>query len=159
LMPVLVDRTAPVMRIIEGKHRVKAAKELGLNYVPTRPDTVKRRTPEGYRKLMLSLNLARRHLTLEEQQALRGTRIKRVAEKRKAGKSLRDIANTEGVSLGQVQRDVATAKATVSPDTVEPKDGQVKGQDGKTRTAKPKRRPAPPKQAPAPPVPTPPTTL
>jgi hypothetical protein len=62
-------------------------------------------------------------------------RMRRVAEMRRDGKSLRDIAAAENVSLGQIQRDME--KSGVSPDT--PDGGKVVGADGKNYPA---RRPA-----------------
>jgi hypothetical protein len=73
----------------------------------------------------------------------RAARIHRVAEARQEGNSLRTIAEKEGVSLGQVQRDLQESSTVSGGGTVAPTDGKVKGRDGKTRTAKPKRQPKP----------------
>jgi hypothetical protein len=74
-------------------------------------------TDEAARELALTLNADRRHLTPEEQHAARRERIERVAAARAAGDSLRTIAEREGVSLGQVQRDLSDGESGVSGDT------------------------------------------
>lgn len=111
---------------------------------------------EGY---IASLNEHRRHLTPGDRdriQAARVERLKRVQDARKAGKSLRTIAEEEGVSLGQIQRDLQESPG-VSPDTPETPEPEEKpqvdvpeppktvtGRDGKTYPATPKKtKPAP----------------
>lgn len=104
----------------------------------------------------------RRHEDFKVQARRRKERISRVVEAREDGASLREIAANEGISQGQVRRDLDEAAGnttpTVSPDTVEsndgvqnnqngepekpkikPKSGKVKGMDGRTRTATPKK--------------------
>ena len=68
----------------------------------------------------LDLNAARRHLSPTDQQELRRQRIRRVAEQRQQGGFPRSIASSEGVSLGQVQRDLQEAvdAGIVSGDTM-----------------------------------------
>lgn len=116
-------------RVLDGYHRLTVAEELHLT-----PDEVPLHQigddtdfePDDEERLAYSLNEARRQLSAEQLAQLRENRRSRVVASRSEGKSLRTIAAEEGVSLGQVQRDLAT----VSPDTVElPK--VVKGVDGR----------------------------
>ncbi len=67
----------------------------------------------------------------------RRERVGRVVAWRREGLSLRAIAQAEGVSLGQVQRDLG--EATVSGDTVDPHGGKVRGRDGRVRPARGKK--------------------
>jgi hypothetical protein len=87
----------------------------------------------------------RRHETEEMQRARRVNRRQRIVEQRAAGESLRSIAAANGVSVSQVQKDLAQAEADegVHQGTPE-RNGQrvhqstpaetevVKGRDGKT---------------------------
>ncbi len=102
-------------------------------------------------------NEERRHLTEAELTDKRQERLKRVAEKREEGKSLRAISEDEGVSVSQVKRDLEDAEQDQSQITqiptnctgggtvevpktqgkVQPLDGKVTGKDGRTRTATP----------------------
>lgn len=67
---------------------------------------------------MDSQNLHRRHLTLETQKRLRAERVERVMHKRTVeGKSIRQIAEEEGVSARTIQFDL---KAGVDPSTPAP---------------------------------------
>ena len=132
LSPVIVTQDDGV---IDGIHRLRAAKAEGLRRVPV---VVKPESPARARDLALTLNTDRRHLTPDELQRVRAERIERVAAKRAEGKSLRAIADEEGVSPEQVRQDVK--QATVKGLTVEPAGGTVTGRDGKTRTATPKPR-------------------
>lgn len=87
-------------------------------------------------ELAEQLNHCRRHLSAGDWQRMaadRAERVKRVAERRRAGQSIRTIAADEGVSPGQVQRDLEAA--TVSGDTVLPDDNQIVGKDGVKRSA------------------------
>jgi hypothetical protein len=93
-------------------------------------------TEDEARLFVQTANEERRHLSPEWLKARRDERVGRVAEKRKEGKSLRTIAEEEGVSKSQIERDLDEAKSTVPGGTVEPADGKVKGRDGKERPAK-----------------------
>lgn len=79
-----------------------------------------------------TVNDDRRHETQEVAMRRASARRERVAELRKQGNSLPSIAETVGVSVGQVQRDIATVQ-TLSGDKVAPKGGSVTGKDGKKR--------------------------
>lgn len=116
--------------LIDGRNRWLACELAGLV-----PDVIKIHfeTDADIVAFIESKNDFRRHLTQEEEESNRQERIARVVASRQAGKSLRAIASEQGVSLGQVQRDLAT----VSPDTVD-LPTQITGNDGRTRTATPR---------------------
>jgi hypothetical protein len=141
-VPVLCwqdKRTHETEWVVDGAHRVLVAAELGLESVPVGHASFD--SEAAAREECERLNRDRRHLTADQLAVLRKDRIGRVAEARTGGESLRSIAETEGLSLGQVQRDLEAA-STVSGDTVEPADGKVTGKDGRTRTSTP-RKPKP----------------
>lgn len=112
-------------------------------------------TEDEARAFLDEKHLGRRNLSPAKQQERRAARVQRVAEKRAEGKSIPVIAEEEGVSVGQVQRDIAKAKkgGGLSPDNPP----QVRGRDGKTQpTAGNTGRPKKPKPAQEPkPAPTP----
>jgi hypothetical protein len=130
-VPIIVDEKDG---IIDGINRATIASELGYDLDELPLQVVDYLTTAGKRKMVLDLHWARRHLTPDEQQALRQQRIARVAEARQEGKSLRTIAEAEGVSHQQIKRDLDEA-ATVTGVTVEPEGGKVHGRDGKDRPA------------------------
>jgi hypothetical protein len=132
--PVVIDEAS---NIIDGKHRMKIAVELGLPEVPMVAKTGL--TDEQKRGMALGLNVARRHLSPGEQRLLREQRLIRVAQARNAGDSLRAIAQREGVSESQVRQDID--KATAQGCAVAPPD-HITGRDGKKRRQP--RRPAAP---------------
>lgn len=71
---------------------------------------------------------ARRNSSAEELAKAREARIERVAEARAAGESTRTIAEAEGISQTQVQRDLAAAGepgGSTDPKTVTGKDGKT----------------------------------
>lgn len=76
-------------------------------------------------------NEHRRHLTAEWLAGKKLERIKRVAEQRQQGKSIRTIAEAEKVSPATVHRDIESAG--VHPETPENK---VVGKDGKPQASK-----------------------
>ncbi len=126
---VIVDEAFGVM---DGQHRLKIASELGLDFVPFQihaglDDASKQ-------ELAVALNIERRQLTQDEQQVERQKRIDRVAESRREGKSLRTIADEEGVSHPQIIADLREATGKGLP--VEPETGRVQGRDGKSRPAR-----------------------
>ncbi len=142
--PVVVDEENG---IIDGANRAQIATELGLCDLPTR--TAAGLTDDEKRELAISLNADRRQLTPEDLSALRQERVKRVRTAREEGKSLRTIAADEGVSLGQVQRDLAESGVSGdTPETVADEAGDepatttpavVTGRDGKKYTRGKKR--------------------
>jgi hypothetical protein len=130
------DQRFPVVRyeekLLDGRNRWAAAGIAGVS-----PSVVDfEGNDDDAREFVRTANEHRRHLTVEWLMRRRAERIERVAAARVEGESLRTIAEAEGVSLGQVQRDLETA-STVSGDTVEPANGQVQGRDGRAQTATP----------------------
>lgn len=90
--------------IIDGANRTRIAAELDLPVLPTR--MVELSSEEDKRRLALSLNLDRRHLTPEERARLVEARRQRVQKGRCQGKSLRTLADEEGVSHEQIRKDL-----------------------------------------------------
>lgn len=152
--------------IIDGGNRWSICQELGID-CPVN-DLGEMKDAEA-RELAEQLNHCRRHLSPKDWQGMaakRANRIKRVVEKRKEGKSLRVIAEEEGVDKKTIQKDLEEAGGGPSPPEPEseqpsppPAPPTVTGRDGKTYTAtkpKPVSPPPPaPQQQPRPLPPTP----
>jgi uncharacterized protein YerC len=122
--------------VLDGEGRLEIAAEVGADV-----DTIHmgRLTREQAYELAKAFNDHRRH---EDPETIRRRRLERVAEMRADGKSIRTIADEEGVSKTQVERDLdqLSRGGTVAPE-------KVVGKDGKTRTATPKKKqPEPVKQ-------------
>lgn len=136
VMQAVVTYTSPThgRSVIDGMHRAVEAERQGRDDVPTLD--LGRLPDEDARERCLDLNLSRRHLSAAEIEQAADARRVRVAGARAAGESLRAIADREGVSLAQVQRDAAReAPAAAGPPGVPggtPEPGKVKGRDGKT---------------------------
>lgn len=112
VVPIVVDRSG---RIIDGHHRARLAKELNI----TCPQVARSvRDDDDANALAYSLNADRRHMTRDD-------RLEVVAHLREQGYSLRAIAGAVGVSLGQVQRDMAKTEDTqvYPPDTPADQEG------------------------------------
>jgi ParB-like chromosome segregation protein Spo0J len=89
--------------IVDGGHRALIAEELILDPpVVTLGDI----SEADAKQRCLALNLKRRHMTLDEQQAARQGRIARVGALADQGKTVREIAEIEQVSKSQVGRDL-----------------------------------------------------
>ena len=119
--------------IIDGANRWTISGELGID-CPV--NDLGEMSDKDARELAEQLNHCRRHLTpadWREMAAARAERVKRVAEKRQQGKSLRTIADEEGVSEKTVRKDIE--EATADGSAVEPGTGKVMGKDGKERPA------------------------
>lgn len=111
--------------VADGVNRAELADEHGIPLPVQHLGAV---SDEDAERIAKRVNADRRHLTADEQRAARAARIERVAEARAEGKSLRSIAADEGVSVGQVQRDLSDAAMSgVSGDTPE----TILGRDGK----------------------------
>lgn len=126
IVPVVRDQDG---RLVDGHQRTRIARELGLA-VPTREVEVANR--EEADALGVSLNIDRRHLTVEQRKEI-------AAGLRANGHSTRAIAGALGVSQTQVVRDLATGEPGGSPP---PK--KTTGRDGKQYPATRPRQPAPP---------------
>jgi hypothetical protein len=118
--------------VVDGAHRVLKAAAMKLAKVPISQRSFA--SEEEASKECKRLNYDRRQATTEQKQEWRADRVKEVVELRTEGQSIRTIAETVGVSVGQVQRDLETA-STVSGDTVETPNGKITGKDGKQRAA------------------------
>lgn len=98
--------------IIDGVNRPVYVAELvaeGHDVDPPRLLCLGRQPDATARRMALALNLARRHLSQEEQQAARGERVRRVAAAVASGAGIRETARAEGVSHVQVLRDIQLA--------------------------------------------------
>jgi len=135
--------------IIDGAHRVLHAARLGFKKVPVRIESAK--TEEEARRICVEQNAHRRQMTPEQ---LLEHRNARIIEARQDGKSLRQIAEEQGVSKDTVARELEKA-AQVShhetPDSEKPAENEdqpsendqngppaatVTGRDGKAYRAK-----------------------
>ena len=118
-------------QIIDGWQFHRAHVEIG------RPGDYRMlRLPKGVtaEEWVESVNDDRRHETQEAAMARAEERRKRVAEARAEGQSTRTIAEAEGISPSQVQRDLETASG-VPGGTPEPPDGKIVGRDGRKQAA------------------------
>ena len=133
--------------VIDGLNRLDTAAELGIPPEAIPVTDLGRISDEAAERLARDLNVARRHLTPEEQQAARVSRVKRVAELRSEGASIRVIAARVGVTKSQAERDLAEARAaTVPGGTVEPE--TITGANGKTYPTAVSRSPPPDRRGP-----------
>ncbi len=125
LVPVEYDEHGA---ILDGHHRVRACRELGIKDWPT--VTRGGMDDEAKAEHVLSLNLSRRHLTPEQRRELvRNLRVE-------YGWSLRRIAGRLNVDVATVHRDVtASGVAHATP-------ARIEGADGKSYAAT-KPQPAP----------------
>ncbi len=92
-----MNRPVYVAELVDEGHEVEPPPVLCLGH----------QTDKTAKRLALSLNVARRQLTVEEQQAARGERINRVLAAVGAGAGIRETARAEGVSAPQILRDIA----------------------------------------------------
>lgn len=123
--------------VLDGEGRLETAARTG------RPvefrDVGELTTDEAFERAK-ALNDARRHDDPESIRKRRAERIERVAEKRAEGKSLRTIAEEEGVSRQTVLNDLD--ESGVNPLTPEAPE-KVTGKDGRQQAAKKKPKPTP----------------
>lgn len=108
-------------KVLDGWQRYRACKELGLE-IGTK-EMPAGRTPRAYVRVE---NRLRRHASKAEEKKRIKKRIERVVEAREAGDSFRTIAEREGVTQTQVQRDLEAAKKSgvtyVTPENEKPSD-------------------------------------
>ena len=90
--------------VIDGINRLRTAAELKLANVPT--DVRVGLSDEQKLKLCYELNDARRHMSAADREEVKA-RVERINAMRAEGKTTREIAATEGISLRQVRRDLA----------------------------------------------------
>lgn len=132
--------------VVDGANRLRIGQEEGKEVPVTKIPGL---SDDAARDLAITLNADRRHLTIEEQMAARAARVERVAEARSEGDSLPVIADREGISVAQVQRDLEKAKDSGLPPG-KPEPEKVKGKDGKEQAAKHKTATPAPQQSPVP---------
>lgn len=136
------DARFPIVRfkgkILDGRNRFRASQAAGVK--PMFVDFSG--TEEEAKQFVQRANEERRHLATEWLHLRRQERIHRVAEARSGGESLRTIAESEGISVAQVSRDLEEV-STVPGGTVEPEDGKITGKDGRKRGPRKKRAPKP----------------
>jgi hypothetical protein len=106
-------------KVLDGRNRVLAATEAGVEA----PAVTFEGDDDAARAFVETANEDRRHLTLEWLAKRRAERVKRIVNARAEGASIRTIAEAEGVSVTQVQRDVQEGVCTTqgvppgTPDT------------------------------------------
>lgn len=122
-------------KVVDGWQFLQACRSIDLK--PPFAEMPKNIEPEAFVELM---NMRRHQVESDVVRKVRERR-ERVAAARVAGKSLRTIAEEEGVSKKTVERDLEGV--TVSGgETVTPPDGKIIGQDGRQQPAtKPKPEP------------------
>ena len=121
-VPVIVDQAG---NVVDGKHRLIIAEELGLEDVPM--VVLAGHDPEALHNLAVELNACRRQLTKQELAELRRLRQERALSMRAAGMSTRQIADEEGVAPATIQRDLEEVGEGVS--------SEVMGKDGRRRAS------------------------
>ncbi|WP_338753407.1 ParB N-terminal domain-containing protein [Bacillus sp. FJAT-52991] len=121
LYPIILDAD---FTVIDGHHRLKAAKQVGLERIPC----IVRQNLSADQKLEIAhkANATTRTLTAAVKKA-------RAIELRKQGKSFRQIAEWLGVGKSTVDRWIKSFEQGVPPGTKKPKrtTETVKGSDGK----------------------------
>jgi hypothetical protein len=122
-------------QVIDGRNRQRACRLQRVE--PVYLDDTDVVTEDRLEAHIASLNEHRRHLGEDFLRKKREERVARVAEKRREGKSTRQIAEEEKVSHTQVQADLAAATGKGFP--VEPEGGKVTGKDKRKRTARPRK--------------------
>jgi len=113
LVPVEYDEDG---NILDGHHRVRACRELGIKDWPT--VTRGGMDDETKAEHVLTLNLSRRHLTREQRREL----VKRLRVDR--GWSLPRIAERLGVSVGTAHADAQSFSSESLPPRIEGSDGK-----------------------------------
>ncbi len=119
-------------KILDGRTKYLAAKQAKVE--PVFKNLPKDTDLEAF---VERANEHRRHLTPEWITAKRKERVARVVEKKIGGKSNVVIANEEGVSEGQVRRDLESHVTSSGGDEVTSATGQVVGRNGRVQTATP----------------------
>jgi len=120
LVPIELDEAG---KVLDGHHRLMIAQEFGIKDYPR---VVRSGLDEDAKmEHVLSLNLARRHLSKSQRAEL-------VAILRGRGQSLRVIAGQLGIGPETVRRDLVT----VPNETVTPSPTRITGRDGRTQPAR-----------------------
>lgn len=119
-------------KVLDGWQRYCAAKEADV-----RPAFVQLADGIDPELFVRRHNDNRRHETKEQVDTRAKIRLGRVAKSRQEGKSIRTIAEEEGVSSATIQRDLEKLESNCINDTVEP---VIQGQNGKKYKAKKKKK-------------------
>jgi hypothetical protein len=114
--------------LVDCRHRMRWCMELELPF-PVREFDPK--IDGDLERFIEAQNEIRRHEEPEVLANRRYERRMRIAEKKKEGKSDRQIAKEEGISQSQVQRDLKKASQLPPPGSTEPDSETVTGTDGK----------------------------
>lgn len=117
-------------QILDGRNRYRACRDAG---VEPRFEEYTGDDPEGF---VESKNDHRRHSAQEIQMARRQKRIARVKQASQDGKSQRQIAREEGVSEGQVRRDLKEAEIASGGDAPEIIDPEISVSSTATESAR-----------------------
>ena len=120
-VPVIVDRHG---NVVDGKHRLIIADELGIEDVPVR---VVDGDEETLHRLAEDLNSCRRQLTKQQLAELKRKRQARAEAQRSELKSLRQIAEDEGVNPMTIRKDLAASESG---------EEKVRGKDGRVQPAR-----------------------
>lgn len=137
--PAVVDENYAV---IDGRNRLQMLVEGGFELQAGIHFVVRRGLPEEEKaRLAVELNMSRRHLTISEIERTRRERVDREKQARTEGKSLRQIADTEGVTKTTVVRDLQQASVVPGGGTTVAPALNVTGKSGRSYPAK---RPAKP---------------
>jgi len=120
---VVVDRRG---NVVDGKHRLIVAAELGLEDVPVK--VLDSDDEDHLHDLAEDLNACRRQFTRKQLAELKRQRQERAKAKRAAGMSLRQIAEDEGVTAKTIHQDLAGSTSDAQESVV--------GKDGRTQPAR-----------------------
>ncbi|HBP23453.1 MAG TPA: hypothetical protein DEA08_37460 [Planctomycetes bacterium] len=118
-LPIIID---PDGNVVDGKERLLLAHELGIEEIPV--EVLRGYTSEQLNDLAEQLSLCRRHLTKQQQAEHRRRRQARAKAKRADGKSMRQIAEEEGVDPKTIEADLGELAVVVTPKKVQRKDGR-----------------------------------
>lgn len=132
---VLVDRKK---NVVDGKHRLMIADELGLEHVPI--VVMDTDDQEYLHRMAEDLNACRRQFTRKQIAELKRRRQARAEAKRAAGMSLRQIAEEEGVTYTTIQKDLEDSEEGQALEKVRGKDGALRPAKKGTREEAATRR-------------------
>jgi hypothetical protein len=132
-------------QILEGRNRYIACLISGTR--PRVVDLDPEADPAFLANYVDACNIHRRHDTVFTLARKRRERLERIAAHRVAGRSLRDIAMIERISVTRVRDDLEKAKALEIP--CEPAGGKVEASNGRTVKAKQNRKPKAEEKPPA----------
>jgi DNA-binding NarL/FixJ family response regulator/DNA modification methylase len=118
---VYTTREDGTIAIIDGQHRLRACRELGMVWAEVRKDEILGLSPEQERQRAINLNLLRRHMDKEARQRL-------VADLAGKGLSNTAIAKSLGISDFTVRQD----KNRSGPISIGAERSRITGEDGKS---------------------------